>query len=47
MLLHEGSKVKVIRELTTPYDSNVKKWIEVEAAGDNRAWIDAKDIEII
>lgn len=47
MLLHEGSKVKVIRELATPYDSNVKKWIEVEAAGDNRAWIDAKDIEII
>ena len=47
MLLHEGSKVKVIRELTTPYDSKVKKWVEVEAAGDNRAWIDAKDIEII
>lgn len=47
MLLHEGSKVKVIRELATPYDTQVKKWVEVEAAGDNRAWIDANAIEII
>lgn len=47
MLLHEGSKVKVIRELSTPNDPCVKKWIEVEAAGDNRAWIDAEAIEII
>ncbi len=47
MLLHEGSKVKVIRELSTPNDPRVKKWIEVEAAGDNRAWIDAEAIEII
>lgn len=47
MLLHEGSKVKVIRELSTPNDPRVKKWIEVEAVGDNRAWIDADAIEII
>lgn len=47
MLLHEGSKVKVIRELATPNDPRVKKWIEVEAAGDNRAWIDAEAIEVI
>lgn len=47
MLLHEGSKVKVIRELATPNDPRVKKWMEVEAAGDNRAWIDAEAIEII
>lgn len=47
MLLHEGSKVKVIRELSTPNDPRVKKWVEVEAAGDNRAWIDAEAIEII
>lgn len=47
MLLHEGSKVKVIRELATPADPHVKKWVEVEAAGDNRAWIDADAIEVI
>lgn len=47
MLLHEGSKVKVIRELSTPNAPRVKKWVEVEAAGDNRAWIDAEAIEII
>lgn len=47
MLLHEGSKVKVIRELSTPNDPRVKKWVEVEAVGDNRAWIDAEAIEII
>lgn len=47
MLLHEGSKVKVTRELSTPNDPRVKKWVEVEAAGDNRAWIDAEAIEII
>lgn len=47
MLLHEGSKVKIIRELSTPNDPKVKKWIEVEAAGDNRAWIDAEAIEVI
>ena len=47
MPLHEGSKVKIIRELSTPNDPKVKKWIEVEAAGDNRAWIDAEAIEII
>lgn len=47
MLLHEGSKVKVIRELSTPNDPRVKKWVEVDAAGDNRAWIDAEAIEII
>lgn len=47
MLLHEGSKVKVIRELATPNDPRVKKWVEVEAAGDHRAWIDAEAIEII
>jgi len=47
MLLHEGSKVKVIRELSTPNDPHVKKWVEVEAPGDNRAWIDAEAIEII
>lgn len=47
MLLHEGSKVKVIRELSTPLDPRVKKWVEVEAAGDNRAWIDAEAIEVI
>ncbi len=47
MLLHEGSKVRVIRELATPNDPRVKKWIEVEAAGDNRAWIDADAIEMI
>ena len=45
MLLHEGSKVRVIRELSTPNDPRVKKWIEVEVAGDNRAWIDAVAIE--
>ncbi len=47
MLLHEGSKVRVIRELSTPNDPRVKKWIEVEVAGDNRAWIDAEAIEKI
>lgn len=47
MLLHGGSKVKVIRELSTPLDPRVKKWVEVEAAGDNRAWIDAEAIEVI
>lgn len=47
MLLHEGSKVKVIRELSTPNDPRVKKWVEVEAVGDNRAWIDAEAIEVI
>lgn len=47
MLLHEGSKVKVIRELSTPNDPKVKKWVEVDAAGDHRAWIDAEAIEII
>lgn len=47
MLLHEGSKVKVIRELSTPNDPKVKKWVEVDAVGDNRAWIDAEAIEMI
>lgn len=47
MLLHEGSKVKVVRELSTPNDPRVKKWVEVEVGADNRAWIDADAIEII
>lgn len=47
MLLHEGSKVKVIRELATPNDPQVKKWTEVEVAGDHRAWIDSSAIEVI
>lgn len=47
MLLHEGSKVRVIRELATSNDPRVKKWVEVEVAGDHRAWIDAEAIEVI
>lgn len=47
-LLHEGTKITIIRQLATPNDPEVKNWWEVEIGSEGtHAWIDAEDIEII
>lgn len=48
MLLHEGTKVKIIDSLkTTTPDSVISKWYDVEIDNTHRAWIDSNAVEKI
>lgn len=47
MLLHEGTKVKIIRSISQSGDSTGQTWLEVEVDNRHRAWINSSDIEKI
>lgn len=47
MLLHEGTKVRILRSMNITADSIPQTWHEVEIDNRHRAWIDGNDIEHI
>lgn len=47
MLLHEGTKVRIIRSISLSADSANQTWHEVEVDNRHRAWINSSDIEKI
>lgn len=47
MLLHEGTKVRILRSLSQKIDSTEVTWHEVEIDNSHRAWINDADIEKI
>lgn len=47
MLLHEGTKVRILRTIGLELDSTAQKWHEVEVDNKHRAWINDADIERI
>lgn len=47
MLLHEGTKVKILRSISISADSASQTWSEVEIDNKHQAWINADDIEKI
>lgn len=47
MLLHEGTKVRILNSVTFPIDSIVSIWHDVEIDNQHRAWINDNDIEKI
>lgn len=47
MLLHEGTKVRIIRSIDLSSDSTSQSWHEVEVDNRHRAWINNSDIEKI
>ncbi len=47
MLLHEGTKVRIIDSVATRTDSVTTRWYDVRVDNDHRAWIQGKDIAII
>ena len=47
MLLHEGTKVKIIRTIALSADSTNQTWHEVDVDNRHRAWINNSDIEKI
>lgn len=47
MLLHEGTKVKILRSIKSEADSVATTWHEVAVDNRHRAWINANDIEKI
>lgn len=47
MLLHEGTKVRVLRSMKIDVDSVAQTWNEVEVDNKHRAWINSDDIEKI
>lgn len=47
MLLHEGTKVRILRSLSQAADSVAQTWHEVEIDNKHRAWINDRDIEKI
>lgn len=47
MLLHAGTKVRILRTLGEPADSTSQVWHEVQVDNKHRAWINDKDIEKI
>lgn len=47
MLLHEGTKVKIVRSITLSSDSINQTWHEVDVDNRHRAWINNSDIEKI
>lgn len=47
MLLHEGTKVRILRSMKLNADSANQEWNEVEIDNKHRAWINSNDIEKI
>lgn len=47
MLLHEGTKVRIMRSINLSSDSTNQSWHEVEVDNRHRAWINNSDIEKI
>lgn len=47
MLLHEGTKVRILRTLSQSADSTAQVWHEVAVDDKHRAWINDSDIEKI
>lgn len=47
MLLHEGTKVRILRSIKLGTDSAGQTWNEVEIDNKHRAWINSDDIEKI
>ncbi len=47
MLLHEGTKVRVLRSISVDVDTTKQTWHEVEIDNKHRAWINDADIEKI
>lgn len=47
MLLHEGTKVRILRTIAIDGDSTATPWHEVEVDNRHRAWINDADIEKI
>lgn len=47
MLLHEGTKVRILRSISLKSDSIANTWHEVEIDNNHRAWINNDDIKII
>lgn len=44
MLLHEGTKVKILDSVSTRVDSTSVKWYDVEVDNTHRAWVDGSAI---
>lgn len=47
MLLHEGTKVRILNSVTFTADSTERTWHDVEIDNQHRAWINDRDIEKI
>lgn len=47
MLLHEGTKVKILRTIGLEADTATQTWHEVQVDNKHRAWINGADIEPI
>lgn len=47
MLLHEGTRVRILRTIGLDSDSTSQRWHEVEVDNKHRAWINDADIEKI
>lgn len=47
MLLHEGTKVRILDSVTSTTDSVPTLWYDVEIDNTHRAWINAKAVEVI
>ena len=46
-LLNEGTKVEIIDSVSNSVAGGKEKWLDVRADDTHRAWINAKDVEII
>lgn len=47
MLLHEGTKVQILDSVRSTADSIQSTWYDVQVDNAHRAWVNAKDVEII
>lgn len=47
MLLHEGTKMRILDSVSTRTDSVKAVWLDVEIDNQHRAWIDRNAVEII
>lgn len=47
MLLHEGTKVRILNSATAKSDSLTETWYDVQVDNTHRAWINGRDIEKI
>ncbi len=47
MLLHEGTRVQILDSVRSTTDSISSLWYDVQIDNTHRAWINAKDVEII
>lgn len=47
MLLHEGTRVQILDSVRSTTDSVSSLWYDVQIDNTHRAWINAKDVEII